>query len=399
MPGQDPGTVQVQAEQSDGRVRRDDDTEAGKATEKYSDKVKTMTKDIDKLTVEEVDPLKFKSSWARQMSQVSLEQQLKRATEAAEKSEKEGEEKKTTRRKKDSKPILLGDSMDRHDPMDWPWETSEGEWDGTEDKVERNREKKKRQRMTKEKKIEKATRVGKCTLGLGPIKLKSIEYFHTITGDYDEAKRMSAVEFLIEYLQFDNADMADMEITDTKISQKNDDILYVVFANPEIVKNVRRRVADCKNDTIRTRDYIPPQYFERYTALARYASDIRNNDKSIKTQIRFGDLDLVLLVKQRGTEEQLRPLNMREIEKEAKLPEIDYNLEWKRRPDRPAFRQISPQNRKINLKSLGGDGSNKKILQSPDNSPIPKKSRNQSSTSGSPDGSPASQNKMDTQSE
>ena len=146
--------------------------------------------------------------------------------------------------------------------------------------------------------------MGRCTLGLGPIKLKSIDYFHTITGDYDEAKRMAAVEFLTEYLQYDNADMADMEITDTKISQKNDDILYVVFANQDIVKNVRRRVADCQNDTIRTRDYIPPQFYERYTALARYASDIRSNDRSIKTQIRFGDLDLVLLVKQRGTEEQ-----------------------------------------------------------------------------------------------
>ena len=96
---------------------------------------------------------------------------------------------------------------------------------------------------------------------------------------------------------------------------------------------------------------------------------------------------------------------MREVEKEAKLPEIDFNLEWKRRPDRPAFRQISPQNRKINLKSLGGDGSNKKILQSPDNSPISKKSKNQSpahcSTTGSAtkDGSPASQNNMETQSD
>ena len=113
---------------SNGRVRKEDDTVLGKAPEKYSDKVKMLTKEVDKLTVEKVEPLKFRSSWARQMSQVSLEQQLIKATEAAEKLENEGDERKTTRRKGDSKPILLGDSMDRHDPTDWPWETNEEEW-------------------------------------------------------------------------------------------------------------------------------------------------------------------------------------------------------------------------------------------------------------------------------
>ena len=46
------------------------------------------------------------------------------------------EEKNFRRKKTVSKPFLLGDSMDRHDPLDWPWFTSESEWDGTQDKVE-----------------------------------------------------------------------------------------------------------------------------------------------------------------------------------------------------------------------------------------------------------------------
>ena len=247
---------------------------------KYSDIAGGNRSEAIQPEIEKVEEIQFRSSWAKQMSQVSLEQQLVKATEAAAKMEREGETKKFTTKKEGGKPILLGDSLDRHNPEDWPWETNEEEWDGTQDRQERNVEKKRRQKMNKERKIEKAARVGRCTLGLGPIKTQSIDYFHTITGDYDEAKKMAGIEYLTEYLQFDHADLAEIEITDTKISQKNDDILYVVFANQDIVKNVRRRVADCQNSAIKTRDYIPPQFFDRYTALAKYASEIRANDKT-----------------------------------------------------------------------------------------------------------------------
>ena len=115
--------------------------------------------------------------------------------------------------------------------------------------------------------------------------------------------------------------------------------------------------------------------------------------KLVKTQIRFTDRDLALLTKQRGTEDQLRPLNMKEIEKECALPPIDYNLQWKRRPDRPHFRQISPQNRKISLKSLGGDGSNKKVDKSPDSSPLNKRLKNTAA------GTPPAGNQMDVETE
>ena len=106
-------------------------------------------------------------------------------------------------------------------------------------------------------------------------------------------------------------------------------------------------------------------------------------------------------MKTRGTDEQLKPIDMIEIEKEVDLPGIDYNHQWKCRPDRPPFRQISPQNRKISLKSLGGNGSNRKVNQSPDKSPVPKRSKNQLSAASSnsepdsPAGSPAKENRME----
>ena len=160
----------------------------------------------------------------------------------------------------------------------------------------------------KKARIEKAARVGQCTLGLGPIKSKSMDYFYHITGDYEEAKIMAVVEYLTEYMKFDHEDLEEMEITDTKVSKKGDNILYIVFGNPDIAKNVRRQIGECQNPSIRTREYIPPQLFNRYNTISKFAKDLREQNKEIKTQIRFSSNDTILLTKTRGTDEPRRVL-------------------------------------------------------------------------------------------
>ena len=72
--------------------------------------------------------------------------------------------------------------------------------------------------------------------------------------------------------------------------------------------------------------------------------------------MRFSHDDVVLLTKTKGTDEPLAPMEMSEIAKHTLIPDIDHNVQWKRKLDRPAFRQVSPQSRTINLKSLGGAG-------------------------------------------
>ena len=87
---------------------------------------------------------------------------------------------------------------------------------------------------------------------------------------------MAAAEFLMEYLKFDHKDMNAMVITDTRKSGKGDNILYVVMDSPRKIKDIRRR---------------------RYTALGRYARQKRQEDPSLKTQIRFNDHDIGLFTK------------------------------------------------------------------------------------------------------
>ena len=93
------------------------------------------------------------------------------------------------------------------------------------------------------------------------MKRESFDYFYTITGDFDEAKRMAAIEYMEGYLNFNQDDLVDFNITDTKISAKGDDILYLVLDSPSKVKNLRRRISDLQNSDIKTREFIPPQFF------------------------------------------------------------------------------------------------------------------------------------------
>ena len=295
----------------------------------------------------------FKSTWARQMTQLSLEKQLQAATEAA--ARVEGKDKTVKSKENTKKQLKMGDSLDRHEEMDWPWETSDTEWEGTQDKWKKNQEKKERTRKKREDKVRKAATVGKCTIGIGPIKKESFDYFYKVTGDYGEAKKLAAAEFLSAYLKYDDEDMIDLDITDTKISAKNDDILYIVMDSPEKIKNIRRRIADVQNPTIKTREYIPPSFFKRYTALSRFAADLRGKMGNLKTQIRFTDIDIRLFTKIKGTEDPFEEMPMEEVELTEKLPKVEHEIQWRRREDQPSWRRVSPDGRKVQLKSLAND--------------------------------------------
>ena len=302
---------------------------------------------------EKTEEIIFKSNWARQMSQVNLEKQLQLATEAAARMEDKGETEWRTV-KSNLKVNKLGNSLDRHDAEDWGWGESDKEWEGTMDRASRNKEKKEREIKNLKKKIEKAALIGRCTIGIGPIQQRSVNYFHKITGDYNEAKKMAAAEYLQEYLRFDQKDLSDLDITDTRTSAKGDNILYIVLDCPQKVINIRKRIADVQHPDVKSRDYIPPQFFERYAALSRYAADLRKEEVLTKTQIRFMERDICLFTKEKGTEEPFRPVNMEELIEKIGLPNIDYKADWKMRNENPPWRRTSPAARKITLKSLEG---------------------------------------------
>ena len=298
----------------------------------------------NKVYNEQVENKEVKSTWAREMSQISLETQLKLATETAERLEAENSGAETTYKRvgraNKGKKLRMGDSLELHNVDDWPWDESEQDWDGLEDRAARNKIKKQKEHAKKQKKLDKAIKIGKSSIGIGPIKPQSYTYFNNITADFHEAKKMAAVEFLTEYLKYDSNDLSEVDITDTKVSGKNDDILYVVMDSPSKIKDIRRRVADCRNPDIRTRDYVPPIFYDRYMALGRHASNMRENDNTLKTQIRFVNDDIALFTKTKGTDEPFLEADMNDISKRIRLPAIDYAVKWNMKADREPMRRV-----------------------------------------------------------
>ena len=207
-------------------------------------------------------------------------------------------------------------------------------------------------------KIDVETRVvakARHIIGIGPVYTQSIEHFLKIVGDYDEAKKMAAQEYLSVHLRFNEKELAEIDITDTQVSAKGENILYIVVTDESNIRDIRARTAQCQNPDLQLQDFIPPQIFKRYIALSRFAHDIRSKNKNIKTQVRYGNKDVELWTKTRGEDERYERMEMEEVEREAQLPKFDHLVRWQKRPDRPPRRLISPTKSWPDVPSLRRD--------------------------------------------
>ena len=70
---------------------------------------------------------------------------------------------------------------------------------------------------------------------------------------------MAVSEFLTEYLQFQVEEVQEFTIIETMIS-KEPDIMYVTFAEHDMIKTIQRRIAEVRRDEIESRSYIPPNF-------------------------------------------------------------------------------------------------------------------------------------------
>ena len=117
-------------------------------------------------------------------------------------------------------------------------------------------------------------------------------------------------------------------------------------------------MAECQDHDLYAVDFIPPQYYDRYIALSRFAKDIRLKDKKVKTQIRFGQKDVELLTKTRGSDERYEIVPMEEIKSTNPLPKFEHSKKWSRREDRPPRRRVSPNRGRLEVPSLRMEDEN-----------------------------------------
>ena len=82
-------------------------------------------------------------------------------------------------------------------------------------------------------------------------------------------------------------------------SAKGDDIIYIAFNKLEDLHEFHVRVAECQNSVIATRNYIPPQMYERYIYLSKMCAEVRASDPETKIQLRFGGkcIEILTIIK------------------------------------------------------------------------------------------------------
>ena len=193
---------------------------------------------------------------------------------------------------------------------------------------ERNKIRKRRNNDNKKRLKAEVALKASHTLGCQPIKKEDVEAMMIKTGDIKEARKLAVLKYLRDFLQYNDEELKQVDILDTKISPKGDHTVYAVFKNLETVKEIHWRLGEIRNPAIIVRNYVPPQYWARYMHLNRECTAYRAENANMKTQLRFGEHDVEILLKQKGTGESYKKVPYETITDPRYVPKFDYNFKW-----------------------------------------------------------------------
>ena len=238
----------------------------------------------------------------------------------------------------------------RKPPVQMEWfgfrtetEDSESEPETGWTEVDRRKKNEEKKRLTKRKKKElmetTATRASSM-IGLGPVNQRMIEEHRRDRIPYEESKALLVRDFLMNNLDFDEIEMEELRIMETRLSNKGDGIINVAFETQEQTKQIHIRRAEIGNEDIVVRNYIPPTFYQRYMEISNICKEKRNDDAELKTQLRFGRKDVEVFVKHRGENMPFRKIDLKEFT-DKEIPQFDHKIKWKRYIDRQPMRKMN----------------------------------------------------------
>ena len=118
-------------------------------------------------------------------------------------------------------------------------------------------------------------------------------------------------------------------------------ILYFATEDKQDIVDLYIRKSECKRDDVSLRNFVPPQIFRRFTAINKICKQKHEENSLLKTQIRFGKLDLEVLTKQRGSEDSFKVTNLKDFIGDRDIPEYDHDVKWKHHRDRAPRRRVT----------------------------------------------------------
>ena len=239
----------------------------------------------------------------------------------------------------------FGDDSSEEESTDTDNEEGHTEWDGKIDRTSKNIEKKKRQQRNRTIKQHRTAEKARHIKGVGPISSQSINYYmKKCKNNPEKAKREAVNEYLQFFLDYSQEEIDCLSIQEISISAKGDGIVYIAFQNLEDIHELHTRIAECQNPVIATRNFIPPQFYNKYMYISKACNELRKEYPTTKTQIRFGPKDIEVLTKEKDTEEPYKVIDLEKILDICELPGFDHSKIWKTRTERPPRRKAEYSN-------------------------------------------------------
>ena len=170
-------------------------------------------------------------------------------------------------------------------------------------------------------------------VSIGPIPTTSIEYFMNDGVDFEQAKKMAVKELLSYSLNFDDTELEALNIMETKISNKGDNIVNVAFATENEARELYVRKAELQNSEITLRNYIPPNFYERFMHLNQICTQKRSEDPELRTQLRFGRKDIEVYIKIKSEETGFRKISLEQFTA-TQIPPFNPEIKWRKYTDR-----------------------------------------------------------------
>ena len=125
----------------------------------------------------------------------------------------------------------------------------------------KNEEKRKRLKRKRKEKMERCSLKASHMVGVGPVTMESVEGYLNKGMSFEKAKVIALKDFLAENLGYIQDELDVLSVQETKFSKPGENILYVALSEKEQVKELHVRRAECRNDNLTIRNYVPPQFF------------------------------------------------------------------------------------------------------------------------------------------
>ena len=205
-------------------------------------------------------------------------------------------------------------------------ESSESEY-GTWTEVDGKKKKEDKRRRLRRKRREletlMATKAGNI-IGIGPVDRNLMEEQRKKGINFERSKILAVREVLQRELRYENNELDELTIRETKHSTKGEDLIYVALAANDQIKEMHIR-AELMNDNVIIQNYILPNFYERFAHLNRVCQEKRSLDKSLKNQLRFGKRDIEIYIKYKGEGIPFRQVKMEAFTDINEVPLFDHD--------------------------------------------------------------------------